>query len=65
VLALDLAIATCERIKQSDSSIMRLQQLREQSLNTALQAQAIELPARPKPTGNWLRGRIIDEWGGE
>lgn len=65
VLALDLAIATCERIKQSDSSIMRLQQLREQSLNTALQAQAIELPARPKPTGNWLRGRKIDTWGVE
>lgn len=65
VLALDLAIATCERIKQSDSAMQRLLQLREQALNLALQAQAIEMPARPKPTGNWLRGRKIDIWGVE
>ena len=65
VLALDLAIECCERIKQSTNAIEELRRLRQDALDDALRANALEIPARPKPTGNWLRGRTIDEWGVE
>ena len=65
VLALDLAIECCERIKQSSSAMGELRRLRKDALNDALRCNALEIPLRPKPTGNWLRGRIVDEWGVE
>ena len=65
VLALDLALACCERIKQSSSAYDNLRRQRNDAINDALRCNALEYPARPKPTGNWLRGRIIDEWGAE
>nr|DAJ09884.1 MAG TPA: tail tubular protein [Bacteriophage sp.] len=65
VLALDLALATCERITQSDSKFQRLTQLRRTAIDEALRANALEIPARPKPTGNWLRSRRFIEWGQE
>lgn len=65
VLALDLAISCCERIKQSTSAAEELRRMRQSALNDALRCNALETPARPKPTGNWLRGRIVDEWGVE
>ena len=65
VLALDLAIECCERIKQSTSAIEELRRLRQDALNDALRCNALEIPLRPKPTGNWLRGRTVDEWGVE
>ncbi len=57
VLALDLALATCERNTQSDSKFARLQSQRRDAIAAALRANALEIPARPKPTGNWLRAR--------
>lgn len=63
VLALDLAIATCERNTQSGSKIERLERQRRSAIEEALRANALEIPARPKPTGNWLRGRRETEWG--
>jgi len=65
VLALDLAISCCERIKQSNTAYDTLQRQRAEAIDDALRCNALEYPARPKPTGNWLRGRIIDEWGVE
>jgi len=65
VLALDLAIATCERITQSTSKLDNLQKMRRAALDDALRANALEIPARPKPTGNWLRSRRQTEWGQE
>ena len=65
VLALDLAMALCQRIKQSESAYDSLRRQREEALGDALRCNALEIPACPKPTGNWLRARIIDEWGVE
>lgn len=65
VLSLDLAIKCCERIKQSSSAEDMLRRQRQDALDDALRCNALEIPLRPKPTGNWLRGRIIDEWGVE
>ena len=65
VLALDLAMALCQRIKQSESAYDSLRRQREDALGDALRCNALEYPARPKPTGNWLRARIVDEWGAE
>ncbi|MBQ8465292.1 MAG: hypothetical protein IJ545_04705 [Alphaproteobacteria bacterium] len=57
VFALELAIVTAERIKQSDTAIQRLMQMKREALADALRAQAVELPAIKKPTGNWLHSR--------
>lgn len=65
VLALELALECCERIKQSESAADSLRKQRADALNDALRCNALEIPARPKPTGNWLRGRTLDEWGEE
>lgn len=61
--ALDVAIATVERITQSGSKMQALQTMRRDALADALRANALEYPARPKPTGNWLRCRSYLEWG--
>lgn len=63
VLALDLALATCERNTQSGSLYDRLKSQRRDAIDEALRANALEIPARPKPTGNWLRSRRQIEWG--
>lgn len=65
VLALELALECCQRIKQSESALEALRKRRNDAIADALRCNALEYPARPKPTGNWLRGRIIDEWGAE
>lgn len=59
VLAWDIAIDCCHRIKQDESLLGRMMKMRDDAIDLALQAQAIETPARPKPTGNWLRARNI------
>lgn len=63
VLAFDLAIENCERISQSSSKLNDLRQLRRESINTALRTNSLEIPARPKATGNWLRARQVRTWG--
>lgn len=65
VLALDLAIDCCQRIKQSETALESLRRLRQDAIADALRCNALEYPPRPKPTGNWLRGRVVDEWGVE
>lgn len=61
VLALDLAIAVCERITQSSSKQEELLLLRKMALTDALRANSLELPATPKITGNWLKSRDLTE----
>jgi hypothetical protein len=57
VLALDLAIAVCDRATNSDSKKESLKRDRREAINDALRSNALEIPARPKVTGNWLRAR--------
>ena len=59
VLALDLAIATCERITQNSTKLEELLRLRKMALTDALRANSLELPAAPKITGNWLKSRDL------
>lgn len=64
VLAIELAIENCERITSSSSMLDALRQMRRETLNTALRTNSLEIPARPKATGNWLRARELHTWGG-
>lgn len=57
VLALDLAIAICDRATNSDSKKESLKRDRREAINDALRSNALEIPARPKVTGNWLKSR--------
>lgn len=57
VLALDLAIAVCDRATNSESKLQSLERQRREALNDALRSNALEIPARPKVTGNWLKAR--------
>ncbi|MBQ8482438.1 MAG: hypothetical protein IJ532_08175 [Alphaproteobacteria bacterium] len=57
VLALDLAIAVCDRATNSDSKKESLKRDRREAINDALRSNALEIPARPKITGNWLKSR--------
>lgn len=60
VLALDLAIAVCDRITNSTSKLETLTKQRRDALDDALRSNALEIPVRPKVTGNWLRAREAD-----
>ena len=63
VLALDLAIAVCDRVTNSGSKLQALEQQRRDALDDALRSNALEIPVRPKVTGNWLRARETSDWG--
>lgn len=60
VLAFELAIATANKITETQTNIATLEHLRDNVLNDAVLCNAIELPNEPNADGNWIAAR--EEW---
>lgn len=56
-LAIRLAMAVCERITSKSSHYTVLKDMYTEKLAEAMRANAIETPATPPPSGNWINGR--------